>query len=63
MAGLPQSPRSGRLAEFLAQGESTKAAARKFKVHDSRISQLRRELAESWRKYVGDEPGGAAMAA
>jgi hypothetical protein len=55
--------RDRRVAEFLANGETTSAAARKFKVSDGRISQLRRELAESWRKFVGDDPGGAAMAA
>ncbi len=55
--------RDRKVAEFLANGESTRAAARKFKVSDGRISQLRRELAESWRKLIGDEPGGAALAA
>ncbi len=55
--------RDRRVAEFLARGETTRAAAKKFKISDGRISQLRKELAESWRKFVGDEPGaGAAMA-
>jgi hypothetical protein len=48
--------RDRRVAEFLAQGESTRAAARKFKVSDGRISQLRKELAENWRKFIGDDP-------
>jgi hypothetical protein len=26
------------------------------------VSQLRRELAESWRAFVGDEPGATAAA-
>ncbi len=55
--------RDRRVAEFLANGETTRAAARKFKVSDGRISQLRRSLAESWRTFIGDEPGGAAQAA
>ncbi|MGO9110242.1 MAG: hypothetical protein ACLP9L_13535 [Thermoguttaceae bacterium] len=55
--------RDRRVAEFLANGESTKAAAGKFNVSAGRISQLRKELAENWRKFIGDEPGGAALAA
>jgi len=52
--------RDRRIAEFLANGESTKATARKFRVSTGRISQLRRELAENWRRFVGDEPATAA---
>ena len=52
-----------RIAKFLAKGESTTAAAEKFGVSMGRISQIRRELAESWRKFVGDEPGDAAAVA
>lgn len=48
--------RNRRLAEFLASGESTQAAATKFKLSNGRISQLRRELAESWHCFIGDEP-------
>jgi len=48
--------RDRRIAEFLANGETTTTAAKKFKVSAGRISQLRRELAESWRAFVGDEP-------
>jgi hypothetical protein len=33
--------------------------ARKFEVSEGRVSQLRRELAESWRSFVGDEPAMA----
>lgn len=51
--------RDRRVAEFLAKGETTKAAAAKFKVSEGRVSQLRRELAESWRRFVGDDPGPA----
>ena len=52
--------RDRKIAQFLANGESTRAAAEKFKVSDGRISQLRRELAENWRRFVGDDPGPAA---
>ena len=55
--------RDRRIAEFLANGESTRSAAHKFKVSDGRISQIRKELAESYRRFVGDEPGPAAAAA
>ena len=47
--------RDRRVAQFLANGESTRAAARKFKVSDGRISQLRRELAANYRAFVGDD--------
>jgi len=55
--------RDRRIAEVLSVGHTTSHVARKFKVSAGRISQLRRELAQSWRKFVGDEPGGAALAA
>jgi hypothetical protein len=55
--------RDRRIAQFLSLGNRTSDAARKFKVSEGRVSQLRRELAESWRKFTGDEPGPAAVAA
>jgi DNA-binding NarL/FixJ family response regulator len=55
--------RDRRIAESLAEGNRTADLARKFKISAGRISQLRRELAESWRKFVGDDPSGAALAA
>ena len=55
--------RHRKIAQFLSLGSRTSEAARRFRVSNGRISQLRRELAESWRKFVGDEPGGAAAAA
>ena len=54
--------RDRRVAEFLANGESTTAAARRFRVSAGRISQLRRELAENWKRFIGGEEGPAAMA-
>jgi len=55
--------RDRRVAKFLANGETTKATARKFRVSQGRVSQLRRELAEDWKKFTGEEPGSAAVAA
>jgi len=58
LASLKRRDRS--IAEFLANGETTKATARKFRISAGRISQLRRELAENWQRFVGDEPATAA---
>ena len=54
--------RDRRVAEFLAKGETTKATAAKFHVSQGRVSQLRRELAESWHRFVGNDPGPATAA-
>ncbi|MGO9110732.1 MAG: hypothetical protein ACLP9L_16040 [Thermoguttaceae bacterium] len=54
--------RDRRIAEALSVGHTTSHVARKFRVSAGRISQLRKELAENWRKFVGDEPGGANAA-
>jgi hypothetical protein len=48
--------RDRRIAESLALGNRTGDVAKRFKVSAGRVSQLRRELAESWRAFVGDEP-------
>jgi len=55
--------RDRRIAESLAAGNHTADVARRFQISAGRISQLRRELAESWRKFVGDEPSDVAAAA
>ena len=55
--------RDRRIAEFLSLGNRTSDASRKFRVSAGRISQLRRELAENWRRFVGDEPDDDAAAA
>ena len=52
--------RDRRIAASLAAGNRTGEAAKKFKVSEGRISQLRRELAASWRAFVGDDPLPAA---
>ena len=48
--------RDRRVAEFLAAGQTTTAAAHKFKVSAGRISQIRKELAANWHNFVGDTP-------
>jgi len=43
-----------RIAETLANGESTKTAARRFRLSPGRISQMRRELMYSWQAFQGE---------
>ena len=52
--------RDRRIALKLAEGEKTSDVAKRFKVSEGRVSQLRRELAASWRRFVGDEPAPVA---
>ncbi|MGA2067969.1 MAG: hypothetical protein ABSG86_23570 [Thermoguttaceae bacterium] len=52
--------RDRRIAESLALGNRTTDVATRFNVCTGRVSQLRRELAESWRAFIGDEPAPAA---
>ena len=47
--------RNRRIAQFLSLGNRTSDAARKFGTSEARVSQLRRELAENWQAFVGDE--------
>jgi hypothetical protein len=42
-------PRRREIARALASGETTKSVARRFGVSQGRISQIRRELDQSWR--------------
>ena len=46
--------RERRLALFLARGETTKEAAKQFRVSTARISQLRQELRRSWLAMQGE---------
>lgn len=46
--------RSRHVAETLATGETTKKAARTFRVSPGRISQLRRELQQNWQDFQGE---------
>jgi len=55
---LPRQQR--KVANTLAMGETTSATAKKFGLSPGRISQLRRDLMESWQAFVGDEPSPAA---
>jgi hypothetical protein len=54
LASLSEKER--KLALALAEGETTGAAARLFRLSAARISQLRRELLEKWNAFQG-EPG------
>jgi hypothetical protein len=47
-------PRDRKVARFLSLGNRTQDAARKFDVSQGRISQLRKELAESWAEFTGE---------
>jgi hypothetical protein len=48
------SKRDRRIAWKLALGEATRHVARVCRVSDARISQLRRELEQSWRAFHGE---------
>jgi hypothetical protein len=50
------SRRDRRVAESLAIGNHTSDVAERFELSESRISQLRRELSESWKQFVADTP-------
>ncbi|MGA2620129.1 MAG: hypothetical protein ABSF26_21130 [Thermoguttaceae bacterium] len=57
------SRRDRKVARFLSLGNRTHDAARKFKVSEGRVSQLRREMAESWREFTGEAEDGRPAAA
>ena len=48
-----------KIATFLANGETTTAAAKRFRVSQGRISQIRKELFLAWHRFQGDEPAVA----
>jgi hypothetical protein len=48
------SNRDRQLAEKLALGETTGCVARMFRISAARVSQLRGELCENWRQFVGE---------
>jgi len=52
LRSLPR--RDRKVAKVLATGETTNAAAKKFRISAGRISQLRRELEQSWEKFHGE---------
>lgn len=45
-----------KIATFLANGETTSATAKRFRVSQGRISQIRKELYHAWHRFQGDEP-------
>jgi hypothetical protein len=49
LATLPR--RERRIAQTLALGESTSAAAAKFQITATRVSQLRGELRQAWERF------------
>ena len=49
-----------KIATFLASGETTTAAAKRFQVSQGRISQIRKALFLAWRRFQGEEPAVAA---
>jgi hypothetical protein len=54
--------RNRRIAEFLALGNRTSDTARKFRVSEGRVSQLRRELAGSWQRFQSEATTAPAAA-
>jgi hypothetical protein len=48
--------RDRRLAQTLARGETTACTARLFKISAGRVSQLRRDLCDSWHRFIGELP-------
>ncbi len=52
--GLPANTRDRHIALTLAQGETTGATAKRFEVSAARVSQMRRQLADSWKQFHGN---------
>ena len=50
-----------KIATFLAGGETTTAAAKRFRVSQGRISQIRKELFLAWHRFQGEEPALAIV--
>ena len=61
LAGLPE--RKRRVAELLAEGHDGVVVARTVGIAPSRVTQLRFELAASWRAFQGQAEGGPRRAA
>ena len=54
------SRRNRRIAEALSVGHSTSEVAKRFRVSPGRISQLRREMHQSWIEFHGESATGTA---
>jgi len=52
-------PRDRKIAMQLGSGENTGTAAKKFNMSAGRVSQRRREMAQSWSEFIGDAEGHA----
>jgi DNA-directed RNA polymerase specialized sigma24 family protein len=52
LRSLPK--RDRKMAVTLATGETTGEAAKRFNVSPSRVSQVRRQLQQSWNDFVGE---------
>lgn len=50
-----------KIALFLANGETTSATARRFRLSQGRVSHIRRELCLAWHQFQGDAPGLAVV--
>jgi hypothetical protein len=61
LIGLPE--RKRRVAELLAEGHEGVVVARTVGIAPSRVTQLRSELAASWRAFQGQAEGGPRRAA
>jgi DNA-binding NarL/FixJ family response regulator len=57
------SPRQRTLANSLAEGHTVTELAAQFRLSVGRVSQLRRELAESWDTFHGGSSQGRPAAA
>jgi len=55
-------PRDRQLVQVLASGETTNRAARLFRITAGRISQLRRELAGKWHRFMESDPAESVVA-
>jgi hypothetical protein len=55
--------RNRRIAEALSLGHTTGSVAKRFNVSAGRVSQLRQELAKSWKQFVGEADGDKPAAA
>ena len=53
--------RDRRIAESLAIGNRTSDVAERFELSEGRISQLRREMASSWKSFTGEATAPDSM--
>jgi hypothetical protein len=47
-------PRERRIIRAMAMSERTKDLSRRFELTPGRISQMRRDFRDDWRRFVGD---------